>query len=106
MKVTAIWLRMALSLQPRKRVILRFCLIHLKNSSTLAFARASLPALFVEFGDLFSRAGEIIGEQPQDLAGIDADGDLAPLLGERLAPLGGETFRQKAGLIGQHAAAW
>lgn len=34
--------------------------------------RLDLPALFVECGDLLPGAGQVVGEQPQDLAGVGA----------------------------------
>src|SRR5713226_3601020 len=47
------------------------------------------PALFVEVGDFLSGGGEIVGDDAQDLAGVDFDAQLADLLGERvLAVLG------------------
>src|SRR5690348_7780725 len=62
-----------------------------------------LPALLVEGGDLLGRAVEVVGEQAQQLAAVDADGDGAALALERIAPAAGEAAGQVAGLIGEHA---
>ncbi len=97
MKATAIWLRMAFSLHPMKRVMLRFCLIHLKNSSICQ-------RRFVEGSDFLCGTDQIVGEQPQDLACVDADGDLAPRLMEWVAPAGGQPLGQMTDLVGQYAA--
>jgi hypothetical protein len=64
---TAIWIRTAFSLVPRKRRILRVCLEE----------QLDRPAALIEIGDFLGGGVEVVAEDGQHLAGVELDAHFA-----------------------------
>jgi len=63
------------------------------------------PSSLVQIGDDLGWSGQVIGHDPQDLAAVDDDPQLADVFVERVLAVIGLTLREMADAVGENVAA-
>ena len=63
------------------------------------------PPSLVQIGDDLGWSGQVIGHDPQDLAAVDEDPQLADVFVERVLAVIGLTLREMADAVGENVAA-